>query len=149
MGGLFEPLKKPVQEVQEYLRLLGQVGRGVITRPIYGRDMIEQCDAIGIGSLMVVLLLVSWHFGLIEPHRDETGYLFDRLDQARIALACDLHYRMGLESASLPFILSLVDQLHDTRHLLKAMARAIAEQPDVVQRKISDHIARSRGANAE
>jgi phospholipid/cholesterol/gamma-HCH transport system permease protein len=56
VAGLFDPLKKPIQEVQEYLRLLGQVGRGLITRPIYGRDMIEQCDAIGIGSMTVVIL---------------------------------------------------------------------------------------------
>ena len=56
MAGLFDPLKKPIHEVQEYLRLLGQVARGLITRPIYARDIIEQCDAIGIGSLMVVIL---------------------------------------------------------------------------------------------
>jgi len=51
-----DPLKKPVLEVQEYIRLLGQVGRGLVTRPIYGRDIIEQFEAIGIGSLTVVLL---------------------------------------------------------------------------------------------
>ena len=56
MSGLLEPFKKPIHEVQEYLRLLGQVARGLITRPIYARDIIEQCDAIGIGSLMVVIL---------------------------------------------------------------------------------------------
>lgn len=49
-------LKGAVLEVQEYLRLVGQVGRGLVTRPIYGRDIIEQLDAIGVGSLTVVLL---------------------------------------------------------------------------------------------
>src|SRR6187431_1499605 len=51
-----DPLKKPVLEVQEYIRLIGQVGRGLVTRPIYGRDIIEQFEAIGVGSLSVVLL---------------------------------------------------------------------------------------------
>jgi phospholipid/cholesterol/gamma-HCH transport system permease protein len=54
--GVLDPLKKPVQEVQEYLRLLGRVARGVVTRPFYFRDTIEQFDAIGVGSLSVVLL---------------------------------------------------------------------------------------------
>ena len=112
--------------------------------------MIRESELIAQFTCLEQHVLLTWiDDGLIEPHRDETGYLFDRLDQARIALACDLHYRMGLENASLPFILSLVDQLHDTRHLLKAMARAIAEQPNLVQQKISDHIARSRRTNPE
>lgn len=49
-------LKDSVLEVQEYCRLLGQVARGLVTRPIYARDMIEQLDTIGIGSMTVVLL---------------------------------------------------------------------------------------------
>jgi phospholipid/cholesterol/gamma-HCH transport system permease protein len=53
---LLEPLKKPVQEVQEYCRLMGQVARCLVTPPVYLRDTIEQFDAIGVGSLMVVLL---------------------------------------------------------------------------------------------
>lgn len=52
----FDRLKRPVLEVQEYLRLLGAVVRGLVTRPIYARDVVEQLDAIGIGSLAVVLL---------------------------------------------------------------------------------------------
>jgi phospholipid/cholesterol/gamma-HCH transport system permease protein len=49
-------LKDIVLEVQEYFRLLGQVAHGLVTRPIYARDMIEQLDTIGLGSLTVVLL---------------------------------------------------------------------------------------------
>ena len=48
--------KAAVLEVQEYTRLLGQVGRGVVSRPVYPRDIVEQLDAIGIGSLTVVVL---------------------------------------------------------------------------------------------
>jgi phospholipid/cholesterol/gamma-HCH transport system permease protein len=53
---MLEPLKKPVLEVQEYCRLVGQMARGLVTPPIYFRDIIEQLDAIGVGSLTVVLL---------------------------------------------------------------------------------------------
>jgi phospholipid/cholesterol/gamma-HCH transport system permease protein len=48
--------KAAVLELQEYLRLVGQVGRCLVTPPLYLRDVIEQFDAIGIGSLTVVLL---------------------------------------------------------------------------------------------
>jgi phospholipid/cholesterol/gamma-HCH transport system permease protein len=51
-----ERLKRAVSEIQEYLRLLGEIGRGLTSRPIYMRDIIEQLDAIGLGSLTVVLL---------------------------------------------------------------------------------------------
>ena len=36
--------------------MLGQVGRALVTRPFYFRDVVEQFDAIGVGSLTVVLL---------------------------------------------------------------------------------------------
>lgn len=55
-GGISERVKHGVLEVQEYVRLLGQVGRALVSRPIYGRDIVEQLDAIGVGSLAVVLL---------------------------------------------------------------------------------------------
>jgi phospholipid/cholesterol/gamma-HCH transport system permease protein len=55
-GGLSEAIKRGVFEVQEYMRLIAQVGRGLVTRPIYTRDIIEQLDAIGVGSLTVVIL---------------------------------------------------------------------------------------------
>jgi phospholipid/cholesterol/gamma-HCH transport system permease protein len=48
--------KAAVLEVQDYVRLCLAVGRGCVTRPFYFRDMIEQFEAIGVGSLTVVLL---------------------------------------------------------------------------------------------
>jgi phospholipid/cholesterol/gamma-HCH transport system permease protein len=51
-----ERLKGAVLEVQDYVRLLGQVVRGLTSRPIYWRDIVEQLDSIGLGSLTVVLL---------------------------------------------------------------------------------------------
>src|SRR5262245_956935 len=56
MAASGQGVKRAVLEVQEYLLLLGQVFRGVVTRPIYRRDIVEQLDAIGLGSLTVVIL---------------------------------------------------------------------------------------------
>jgi phospholipid/cholesterol/gamma-HCH transport system permease protein len=49
-------LKAAVLEVQEYVLMIGKVGRSLVTRPFYYRDIIEQFEAIGVGSLTVVLL---------------------------------------------------------------------------------------------
>ena len=49
-------LKKRVFEVQEYVRLCGQALAACVTRPFYRHDVVEQFEAIGIGSLTVVVL---------------------------------------------------------------------------------------------
>jgi phospholipid/cholesterol/gamma-HCH transport system permease protein len=49
-------LKKAALEMQEYVRLLSAAARGVVTPPIYYHDIVEQFDAIGVGSMTVVLL---------------------------------------------------------------------------------------------
>jgi phospholipid/cholesterol/gamma-HCH transport system permease protein len=55
-GGLVEWVKAALLEVQEYVLMIGKFGRSLVTRPFYYRDVIEQFDAIGVGSLTVVLL---------------------------------------------------------------------------------------------
>ncbi len=56
MANVEQWLKGAVLEVQEYTRLTWLAIKGVFSRPFYFRDVIEQFEAIGIGSLSVVLL---------------------------------------------------------------------------------------------
>jgi phospholipid/cholesterol/gamma-HCH transport system permease protein len=51
-----DSLKNAALEVQEYVRLVMAAFRGMVSRPIYRHDIIEQFDLIGIGSMTVVLL---------------------------------------------------------------------------------------------
>ena len=51
-----EWLKSALLEVQEYVLMVGKFLRALVSRPFYFRDLIEQFDAIGVGSLTVVLL---------------------------------------------------------------------------------------------
>ena len=111
--------------------------------------MIRETELIAQFMYLERHVLLTWiEEGVIAPHQDEEGYLFDRVDEARVALACDLHYRMGLDHASLPVVLSLIDQLHDARHHLRALTRAVAEQPGLIQQEITrrmtgDHSSRN------
>jgi len=56
VGSVVEWTKAALLEVQEYLRMLGKVARGCVTRPFYYRDIVQQFDAIGLGSMTVVVL---------------------------------------------------------------------------------------------
>jgi phospholipid/cholesterol/gamma-HCH transport system permease protein len=49
-------VKRALFEVQGYVELSAQAARATFTRPFYRRELIEQLDAIGVGSLTVVLL---------------------------------------------------------------------------------------------
>jgi phospholipid/cholesterol/gamma-HCH transport system permease protein len=53
---LVEWTKAALIEVQEFVRMIGQTARAVGTRPYYFRDIVEQLDSIGVGSMTVVLL---------------------------------------------------------------------------------------------
>ena len=48
--------KASLLELQEYLRMVGKAGKACVTRPFYYRDIVEQFDIIGVGSMTVVLL---------------------------------------------------------------------------------------------
>jgi phospholipid/cholesterol/gamma-HCH transport system permease protein len=49
-------VKAGLLEVQEYMRMVGRAARACVTRPFYYRDIVEQLDIIGVGSMTVVLL---------------------------------------------------------------------------------------------
>lgn len=53
---VIEFVKKALLEVQEYVRLCVAAAQASASRPFYLRDVIEQIDVIGLGSLTVVLL---------------------------------------------------------------------------------------------
>lgn len=105
--------------------------------------MISENELIAQITVLERRVLLMWiDEGLVKPQGDAGSYQFDDLDRSRVALACDLHYRMGLEHASLPIILSLIDQLHDARHCLRALSRAVAEQPEHIQSDIAGRVGR-------
>ena len=107
--------------------------------------MIRETELIAQFTFLERQVLLTWiEEGVIAPQRDAEGFLFDRVDESRVALACDLHYRMGLDHASLPVILSLIDQLHEARHHLRALTRAVAEQPEAIQQEIARRLSSDR-----
>lgn len=62
---------------------------------------------------------------------------FDEADVARVRLICELRYDLDVEEASLPLVLSLMDQLYGLRRSMRAIAAAVAEQPGEVRMRIT------------
>lgn len=55
-GPLVDWVKSGLLEVQAYVQLIAAAMKAVVTPPYYRRDIVEQFEAIGIGSLTVVVL---------------------------------------------------------------------------------------------
>jgi chaperone modulatory protein CbpM len=96
--------------------------------------MITEIEIIARFSKIDVQVLEHWiAVGWLKPQRSEAGFLFDETDVARTHFLCDLCYEMELRDDELAMVLSLVDQLHGTRALLRAMTTAVRSQPERIR----------------
>jgi chaperone modulatory protein CbpM len=48
-----------------------------------------------------------------------------------------LHYELAVEEETLPLVVSLMDQIYDLRRSSRAVAAAIADEPEEVQMRIA------------
>lgn len=85
-----------------------------------------------LGRLSVAELRVWCNAGWVVPAHGEAGPVFDEIDIARVRLVCELRDDLGLDEGAIPVVLSLVDQLYGLRRELRALARAVEQQPDEV-----------------
>jgi chaperone modulatory protein CbpM len=94
----------------------------------------ELCALIGRLDLET---LRDWvESGLVHGTGGET-LNFDDADVARVRLICELRYDMDVEEASLPLVMSLMDQLYDLRRSVRAISAAISEEPGEVRLRIT------------
>jgi chaperone modulatory protein CbpM len=73
---------------------------------------------------------------LIQPTPTTSGQVWTTVDLARLALLCDLADHFDLEGDALGVVIGLIDQLHDTRQRLFAMAQAIEDEPQDLRRRV-------------
>lgn len=70
-----------------------------------------------------------------DPANGE-GWVFEEIDIARVRLIRDLRRTCDVPADVLPMMLSLLDQLHDTRRRLDAVLRSLADQPEPVREAV-------------
>jgi len=71
--------------------------------------------------------------GWVRPLRDQTDYVFEDVDISRIRLVCELHIEMKLEFDAVDIILSLMDQLYESRSRFDSIMEALENQPEDVR----------------
>ena len=99
--------------------------------------MITETEVVARFTRLNAQVLEHWiAIGWLKPHRSDEGFLFDDADIARTHLLCDLCYDMDLRDEETAMVLSLMDQLHSTRSLLRAMTVAVHSQPNEIREAI-------------
>lgn len=77
---------------------------------------------------------------LRREHEFGSAQVFRQIDCARLQLMCDLTDDLDLDEHALGVVLTLIDQLHDMRHDLLALARAVEAEPLDVRARIGSAI---------
>jgi chaperone modulatory protein CbpM len=72
----------------------------------------------------------------VRPRKTEEGYVFDEVDEARIALIGELRRDLMVEDDVLGLVLSLLDQLYATRRMLRTVEEALETLPEPVRAEI-------------
>lgn len=85
--------------------------------------------------------------GWVRPAHSENGPVFDELDIARLRLLCDLRKDLSLPLDALPVVLDLIDHLHRTRRELRALADAVADQPENIRRSVLERYGDARSTS--
>ena len=75
LGWLIEWIKDALLEVQEYVRLCRAALVASVSRPFYYRDVVQQFDHIGLGSLTVVVLTGLFTGAVLAL---QTGFTLDQ-----------------------------------------------------------------------
>jgi len=73
---------------------------------------------------------------LVVPQQETGTPHFTDMECARVRLICTLHYELEIDADTLPVVLSLVDQLYNTRQRLLSLTAAVAAQDKTVQAAI-------------
>lgn len=86
---------------------------------------------------------------LVAPRREAATLVFSERQCARVRLLCTLRYELDIEADTLPLVVSLVDELYDTRRRLLALTAAVTAQDEPVQAAILKAIDRAADERAE
>jgi chaperone modulatory protein CbpM len=72
----------------------------------------------------------------VRPRETAEGYVFDEVDEARIALISELRRDLMVEDDVLDLVLSLLDQLYATRRMLRTVEETLETLPEPVRAQI-------------
>jgi chaperone modulatory protein CbpM len=74
--------------------------------------------------------------GWVRPEGTEPDWVFQDIDIARVRLIHDFRHAMDVREETIPLVLSLLDQVYALRGQMRAIARAVEDQPEAVRAAI-------------
>ena len=72
----------------------------------------------------------------VRPDGEPGRYHFHDIDVARVRLIVQLHQDMGVDETALPVVLSLMDQLYETRRQMRRLCTVIETQVPADMRSV-------------
>lgn len=81
---------------------------------------------------------------IVIPEQSDHGLVYQRIDVARLELACELHDQYEMEADALSMMISLIDQMHGLRAELREVLSAVDAQPEPVRQQLIEVIGTAR-----
>jgi chaperone modulatory protein CbpM len=81
---------------------------------------------------------------LVEAAEEAGTSKLSEIQFARVRLICTLRYDMDVEEETLPVVLDLLDQLHDTRARLHTLSQAVLAQDEEVKAAVLQVVTEAR-----
>ena len=79
--------------------------------------------------------------GWVRPEGAAGRYEFREIDVARVQLIRELHDELDVNEDAMPVVLSLLDQLYDTRRRLRELSDALGQTaPEEIRRNLANHL---------
>jgi chaperone modulatory protein CbpM len=77
----------------------------------------------------------------VRPDGEPPHYQFQDIDVARLRLIVELRDDLGLDEGAMPVVLSLLDQLYETRRQMRRLCSVLESTvPDEIRRRIIDDL---------
>ena len=75
---------------------------------------------------------------LVRPDGEPGAWRFREIDVARVRLILELRQEMHVEERTLPLVLSLLDQLYDTRRVMRRLSEAMSGIDEAARARLKD-----------
>lgn len=78
----------------------------------------------------------------VRPPKAGDEPVFREVDVARVHLLADLRHDLALDEEAVPVVLSLLDQLYDTRRRMRALVDAVLARSEAEHKAVLEHYRR-------
>ncbi|MFO1039946.1 MAG: chaperone modulator CbpM [Geminicoccaceae bacterium] len=106
----------------------------------------EVCRELGCVEVTEIRAWIAAEW--VRPPQTAGEPAFRDVDVARVHLLADLRHDLALDEEAVPVVLSLMDQLYDTRRRMRALVDAVLARSEAEHKAVLEHYRRLVSAAA-